>query len=242
MLKTCIILAAGLGTRMRPLTDNQCKPMIEIMGKPLIFYVIDMCFKAGIEKIIINYHYKPQSLIDYINNNYYNQIILSDETELLLDSGGGVLQASTYTNDEEFFVINADCIWDTMKQTHKNALEQLYNHYDSKKFDVFKLLCSPQKAIGFYGNPIYRLDKDNYIYNNTILEYEFTGIQILKRKLLTNYHVKPFSIREIWKTAFHHNRVGGIEFQGQWLHIGTPQAVIESEIYFKNLSKYIINK
>ena len=228
MLKTCIILAAGLGTRMRPLTNDRPKPMVTVLGKPLIAYVIDMCLEAGIKKIIMNFHYKPLSLKAYILDNYANHIILSDEQDLLLDSGGGVLKALAHTTASEFFVINADCIW---HNPTNNALKQLYKIYDNQKFDVCKLLARPKNAIGFDGAPIYGLDDTHYISQTHNLDYEYTGIQILKRSLFDGYTVEPFSIRDIWQTTFDNNRVGGVEFSGQWLHIGTPQSVTEADKY-----------
>ncbi|MFT6071479.1 MAG: MurNAc alpha-1-phosphate uridylyltransferase [Alphaproteobacteria bacterium] len=231
MLKTCIILAAGLGTRMRPLTDDRPKPMVTIYGRPLIAYVIDMCLEAGIEQIIMNFHYKPQPLKDYIKAYYADHVILSDEQDLLLDSGGGVLKALEHTNASEFFVINADCIWHNI---HNNALKQLYHAYNPSQFDVFKLLCNPTSAIGFDGKPIYCLDSLGHIHKNNDLTHEFTGIQILKRSLFDGYAIEPFSVRHIWQKAFDEKRIGGTEFEGQWLHIGTPQAVIDTEAYFKS--------
>lgn len=231
MLKTCIILAAGLGTRMRPLTNECPKPMIQVLNKPLIAYVIDMCLEAGVQEIIMNFHYKPETLKTYIQNNYANNVILSDEQDLLLDSGGGVLKALMHTESSEFFVINADCIW--YNQTD-NALKQLYTIYNPLKFDICKLLINPKNAIGFDGKPIYSLDNNFYIHKDTHLEYEFTGIQIIKRNLFDTYTVKPFSIRHIWQTVFDNHRMGGIEFSGKWLHIGTPQAVQDAENYLNN--------
>jgi MurNAc alpha-1-phosphate uridylyltransferase len=228
MLKTCIILAAGLGTRMRPLTNDIPKPMVSVGGKPLIAYVIDMCLDAGITQIIMNFHYKPEPLKTYILNHYANHVILSDEQELLLDSGGGVLKALSHTDASEFFVINADCIWHNPKN---NALGQLYALYNPDKFNICKLLSRPQNAIGFDGKPIYGLDSHNYVQKTGVLDYEYTGIQILKRDLFAGYAIEPFSIREIWNKELANHKIGGTEFIGKWLHIGTPTAVTESADY-----------
>jgi MurNAc alpha-1-phosphate uridylyltransferase len=232
MLKTCIILAAGLGTRMRPLTNDIPKPMVNIVNKPLIAYVIDMCLQAGVTQIIMNFHYKPESLKHYILHHYADNVILSDEQDLLLDSGGGVLKALSHTNASEFFVINADCIW---HNPNNNALKQLYAIYNPKKFNICKLLSRPQNAIGFDGQPIYGLDNENHIQKTGVLEYEYTGIQILKRDLFGGYMINPFSIRDIWHNELNNHKIGGIEFIGKWLHIGTPNAVTQAEEYFKNL-------
>jgi len=231
MLKTAIILAAGLGTRMRPLTNDRPKPMIEVLDKPLIGYVIEMCLQAGVTEIIINFHYKPEPLKAYINAHYADIVTLSNEENLLLDSGGGTLKALQHTDASEFFVINADCIW----HSKHNALTELYNDYQAEKYDVFKLLACPHHAIGFDSNPIYSLDEKGFISKGLPLTSNFTGIQILKRSLFDHYTIEPFSIRSIWNHAFENNRVGGIEYTGTWLHIGTPQAVIESAAYLKTI-------
>lgn len=217
---------------MRPLTDHIPKPMVCVNHKPLIDYVIEMCLEADIDQIIVNFHYKPKVLTDHLKKNFSDKVILSDETDLLLDSGGGVCKALGYINASEFFVINADCIWHNLEN---NALKQLYNAYDADKFDVCKLLANPQNAIGFEGQGIYQLDRNNYISKQAQANYEFTGIQILKRKLFDHYMPKPFSIREVWQSAFDQKHVGGCEFQGQWLHIGTPNSVTDAEAYFHNL-------
>lgn len=230
MLKTCIILAAGLGTRMRPLTNDIPKPMVSVCHKPLIAYVVDMCLNAGVSQIIMNFHYKPEPLKNYIINNYPNNVTLSDEQDLLLDSGGGVLKALSHTDSSEFFVINADCIW---HNPNNNALKQLYALYDTNRhrFNICKLLGRPEDAIGFDGQPIYSLDNNDTVHKTGVLTYEYTGIQILKRHLFNDYTVKPFSIREIWNKELENHAIGGTEFIGKWLHIGTPQAVIQSEEY-----------
>jgi MurNAc alpha-1-phosphate uridylyltransferase len=230
MLKTCIILAAGLGTRMRPLTNDCPKPMVKVLDKPLIAHVIDMCLGAGVDNIIMNFHYKPAPLRDYINAHYADNVTLSDEQDLLLDSGGGVLKALLHTDASEFFVINADCIWHNPTD---NALRQLYDVYATGQFNICKLLARPQNAIGFDGKPIYALDETRHIHQTGTLCYEYTGIQILKRSLFDGYKIEPFSIRNIWQKEFDNNTIGGTEFSGKWLHIGTPSAVTESEDYLR---------
>lgn len=237
MISSCIILAAGLGTRMRPLTNDRPKPMVQIIDQPIIAYVMDMCLEAGIDHIVMNYHYQAKLLIDYVQENYsHHHITLSDETELLLDSGGGILNALKHIQDDTFFVINADCIW---AHTHKNALRQLYEAYNPEKFDLFKLLCEPKNATGFSESAIYRLDGANYIQKQDP-NLLFTGIYIMKRHLFDGFDVKPFSVRENWQIAFDNHRVGGVPFQGDWLHIGTPDGVMQAEAVLKKRLKRAI--
>lgn len=233
MITDCIILAAGLGTRMRPLTNDIPKPMVNVASKPLIAYVLEMCIEAGIENIVMNIHYKPEPLISFISEHYPHKVTFSDETSLLLESGGGIVQALTSVKGNHFFVINADCIWHNL--TH-NALKQLSEAYNKEKFDVFKLLASSENAIGFDEQPIYALDRNGHILKDNLnKKFSYTGIQILERKLFDTYNCSPFSIKKIWDKTFSEQRVGGVEFIGKWLHIGTPQGVIDAENFLSHL-------
>ena len=138
---------------MRPLTDNIPKPMVEVSGKPLIGHVLDMVYDAGCTNIVTNIHYKPQPLLDYLAAGHRDKVLISDETDELLDSGGGVVKALEYIDDEYFFIINADCIWSSAY----NAMMQMADFFDPQKMDVLKLLCPSERALGFSEKNIYNL-------------------------------------------------------------------------------------
>ena len=237
MIKSCIILAAGLGTRMRPLTDNMCKPMVTIMDKPLIAYVIDMVLQAGCDNIVMNVHYKPDSLVAYIDKYYAGRVIISDEREKLLDSGGGIVKALKDIHNPDFFVVNADCIW----HSSHNALLQLSDMYNPDMMDIVKLLYPAENAIGFDSKNIYAVDANHHIIPHNLIphrqnpDYAFTGIQIMKKSLFVGYKLETFSVRQIWDTAFAHHKIFGCLYQGDWLHIGTPDGVIQAQNFFKNI-------
>ncbi|MEM6602411.1 MAG: nucleotidyltransferase family protein [Pseudomonadota bacterium] len=231
MIKSCVILAAGLGLRMRPLTDHIPKPMVEIAGRPIISYILDMVIGAGCDNIVMNIHYKPEPLREYIAQNYSDKVVFSDETDRLLNSGGGVFKALDYIQNESFFVINADCIW----SSSVNALKQLVDFYDPNTMDILKLLSPAKTAIGFDEKDIYGLSDDNKILRDgkTTQDLSYTGIQILKKSFFQGYSYEPFSVREIWDKAFEAETIYGCVFQGQWLHIGTPYAVNDAAHFLK---------
>lgn len=231
MTMACLILAAGLGTRMRPLTDHMPKPMVPVAGKPIIDYVLKMVKQAHCHPVIMNVHYLPDSLIDYARGKIPDMII-SDEREALLDSGGGIAKVLTSFTQEHFFVINADCIW----QSPINALLQLQKVYNPSKMDILKLLYPSQQAIGFDEKNIYKLDSHGKIIRTDNADYAFTGIQLMNRHLIEDYCKQNptkniFSIRHLWEQAQQQNRFYGVAFEGDWLHIGTPQSVLDAEYF-----------
>jgi len=217
---------------MRPLTDHIPKPMVEVASKPLIGYVLDMVYQAGVTNIVTNIHYKPALMLDYLETYHKDKVIISDERHELLDSGGGVVQALSHIEEEYFYIINADCIW---SGTH-NALLQMSDAFDPDKMDILKLLAPSEAALGFDEKNIYNLDIDGKISKSDFADYSFTGIQIAKKSLFNGKKAEKFSVREIWNTAKENQRFYGTNYNGKWLHIGTPEAVHLAENYFETLS------
>lgn len=228
MTKSALILAAGLGTRMRPLTDDRPKPMVEVCGKPIISYILDMVKRAGCNNIVMNIHYKPEKLLDYTKINH-PEILISDETDNLLDSGGGIVKALSKIENEDFFVINADCIW-----LGSNPLIDMNNFYKKETMDIVKLLFPAQKAIGFDEVNIYSLNEGHIIREQKSASHSFTGVSLLKKSLFKDYNVEAFSVRKIWDKVFSEKRIFGIEHNGDWLHIGTPEGVKQAEVFLQS--------
>jgi MurNAc alpha-1-phosphate uridylyltransferase len=240
MKQSAIILAAGIGTRMRPLTNHCPKPLIQIVHKPIIAWIIDMLLADNIDNIVVNVHYLGDMLETYLKKHYNNNIIISDERNLLLDSGGGIYKALDYIENESLFVINADCIW---LNDNLSALQQMQSIWSPHDMDILKLLCSLNQAIGFDGKGNYNLDAQGHILKSSNPYYAFSGIQLLKKSLFTNLPYKedePFSIHHIWEQCFANNTIYGVEFEGQWLHIGTPEGVTLAENMIKE--KQFIHK
>ena len=216
---------------MRPLTDNIPKPMVRIQNKPLIGHVMDMVQAAGCTNIVTNVHYKPEPLLDYLNHSYGGLVSISDETDMLLDSGGGVVKALEYIENDIFYIINADCIWHG-----ENALLQMSRQFNADDMDILKLLSPSQDALGFDEDNIYAIDKNSRIVRNKDnAQYSFTGIQIVKKSLFEGLKPIKFSIRTIWDKVYQAQKFYGCPYQGQWLHIGTPQAVKNVNVYFDRL-------
>lgn len=234
-IKSCIILSAGLGTRMRPLTDHMPKPMVCVNGRPIIAHIMDMVLAHGVDNIVINIHYKPAALTEYIHTHYAGKVTFSDETDRLLDSGGGIIKALPYIHSDSFFVINADCIWyEHARET--TILDGMAEIFDPYKMDIVKCLYPAHKAVGFDEDDIYDLSDVGAIIQKPAKPlYSFTGIQLIKKTVLTGFRPIKFSVREVWEKAFKQNTIYGHVFKGQWLHIGTPDSVLEAEEYLKSV-------
>lgn len=219
---------------MRPLTDHIPKPMVSVNGRPIIAYIMDMVLDYGIDNIIVNIHYKPETLIEYLHTYYPNKVTFSDETDRLLDSGGGVIKALPHIQEENFFVINADCIWHDL---NNNVLSEMEKSFDKEKMDILKCLYPSKQAIGFDEEDIYSLDSQGRILQKTDKpSYSFTGIQLMSQKIATGFRPIKFSMREIWQKAFNEMTVYGHVFKGQWLHIGTPESVYDAQEYLKRVN------
>jgi len=236
---SAMVLAAGLGKRMRPLTDHLPKPMISIAGRTMIDRVLDKLVEAGVRKAIINTHYKAEMLADYIKKRQQTidmELIISYE-EVLLETGGGVAKALPYIGDEPFYAINSDIVWLDGKQP---ALDHLASVWDSETMDGLLLLHKVSRAIGYNGNGDFDLIGDHQLKrdNSPSFPYVFTGVQILSPKLFTDIPEGPFSLNVLYGRARQSsgvlNRIGGVEHTGDWLHIGTPEGVRLAEEFIEN--------
>ena len=229
--ETAMIFAAGLGTRMLPLTEDTPKPMVEVCGKPIIDYRIDQLKEIGVKKIIINTFHLADKIKEHLSNVKDVEIIISHEDERL-ETGGGLVKALEYLGDEPFYVSNSDVI---LIDRNSNALERLAKTWDAEKMDMLFLMHPIERAIGYHGNGDFDLDKNGQIMvaSSEKKPFVFTGMQILNPKVLEGYKAEPFSLSEIFMKAKNENgfldRVYGIINEGDWLHIGTVEDIKVAE-------------
>ena len=221
--KQAMILAAGLGTRMRNLTQNIPKPMVEVAGKPLIDYSISALELVGVEKIVINISYKAEIIKDYLKNHSSSEIILVHEQEPL-ETGGGIANALAHFNDTPFFCINSDVIW---FDKDKNSLELLSENF-SEDLDALLLLHPTDSAIGGSGNGDFFLNNNNYLswrLQANKAPYIYTGIQILRPSLFKNCPKGKFSSLLLYERAMISNppKIKGILHNGVLLNVGDPE-------------------
>ena len=216
-IKYGMVLAAGLGKRMQPLTLNKPKPLLEINNTSLLERAINLLINCGVEEISINVHYLSDQIKNFINKKKFNaKINISDETELLLDTGGGVLAGTNNFNDNPFFVINPDTLWNKAYLEEVKKLEEIY--FENSKPSLLLVNKTLSLDTSFAGdfNLIERLvskDKEN--------QFIFTGLQITKRSFLSSEKSKIFSMNKVWSDLIKDKNLCGLESKQKFYHLNT---------------------
>ncbi len=224
-----MIMGAGLGSRMRPLTNDRPKPLVTVAGKALIDHSIDRLVAAGVTRIVVNLHYKAAMLRAHLEARRDAEILFSDETEQLLDTGGGVVKALPLLGDAPFFILNSDSIW---IETGEPALQAMQAAWDTSRMDGLLLLADLATAIGYDGSGDFvRLADGQVARANTSSAppYGYLGTQIVHPRLFDGAPQGPFSTNIMWDRAIAQGRLFGTLLDGVWLHVGTPQARDEAQ-------------
>ena len=230
-----MIMGAGLGLRMRPLTDERPKPLVTVGGKALIDHSIDRLVAAGVTLVVVNVHYKAEMLRAHLARRNDVEIVLSDETDRLLDTGGGVVKAMPYFGDTPFFVINSDSIW--VEDTP--ALPAMLAQWDDSRMDGLLLLADMPTAIGYDAQGDFILRPDHHVVRargNTGAAYAYPGVQIVHPRMFADAPEGAFSTNIMWDRAIAAERLFGTVLDGTWIHVGTPEAREEAEAALAALS------
>lgn len=225
---TAMVLAAGMGKRMRPLTATQPKPMVRVAGKPLIDHTLDRLQDAGLARAVINVHYLADNLEAHLKERTAPAITLSDERELLLETGGGMLKAADQLPDP-FFCLNSDNVW---LDGPRNCFAELSDMWDPAKMDALLLLVPHRYAHNFRGKGDFHMDAHGRLrrrQSGRIAPFIFSGIQLVSKRLLRDAPQGPFSTNVLWSRAIDEGRLFGSAFSGQWFEVGTPQAIKPTE-------------
>jgi N-acetyl-alpha-D-muramate 1-phosphate uridylyltransferase len=215
-----MVLAAGLGTRLRPVTDTMPKPLVELNGRTLLDHAIDRLAAVGVEFVVVNTHYMASMVVAQLAGRCTPHIEISQEPELL-ETGGGIANALSLLGDM-FFVVNADVFWLDGKDA---ALLRLVRAFDPARMDAVLLLQRTIDAIGYDGDGDYSLDpagRPRRRREREIAPYLFAGIQLLHRRLFDSWTERVFSVVRLFDRAEKAGRLGGIVHDGEWYHIGTP--------------------
>jgi MurNAc alpha-1-phosphate uridylyltransferase len=232
MITKAMILAAGLGTRMRPVTERIPKPLVKVHGKALIDHKLDAARRAGINTIIVNVHYLADQLENHLNQCNDLEIILSDERDQLMDSGGGIYKAMgdfADFGDAAILIMNCDTFWIGDKIP---SLLQLYKVWDEGKMDLLLALADVNQAVGFHGAGDFFVDNDLSLTRrgtSRSAPFAFAGDYIVHPRIFHDLPTGPFSSNLLFDRAINQRRLCGIKLQGTWLHVGTPETVIEAE-------------
>ncbi|WCT74832.1 nucleotidyltransferase family protein [Sphingomonas naphthae] len=227
-LRTAMVLAAGLGKRMRPLTATRPKPMVEVAGKPLIDHVMDRLRAAGIERAVVNVHYLPDALEAHLRAQKGIDIVISDERDLLLETGGGMVKALPLIEDERFLSVNSDNLW---VDGPIDAIRLLASRWDDAIMDALLLVVPLARANNHRGAGDFHLDPVGKLTRRKakVAPFVFTGIQIVSQRLLRDPPPGPFSTNILWNRAIAEGRCYGVVHQGLWFDVGTPPAIAATE-------------
>jgi MurNAc alpha-1-phosphate uridylyltransferase len=221
--KSAMVLAAGLGKRLRPITDGMPKPLVEVAGRPLILHALDRLALAGVERAVVNLHYKSEMIEAALFGRTHPRIEYSREAELL-ETGGGVKQALPLLG-ETFFALNGDVFW---LDGFEPALTRLATYFDPKRMDALLLMQRTVWATGYEGLGDYFVDPvgaPRRRREREIAPYIFAGIQILHRRLFEGVDDTVFSLKKLYDRAEDAGRLGAIVHDGEWFHIGTPEGL-----------------
>jgi MurNAc alpha-1-phosphate uridylyltransferase len=229
---TAMVLAAGLGKRMRPLTSRQPKPLVRVAGKPLIDHALDRLAEAGVAKAVVNVHYLGDALEAHVRERAAPKVTISDEREQLLETGGGMVRAREMLPDP-FFCLNSDNIW---LDGPKDAFCDLSEAWDAERMDALLMLVPHRGAHNFRGKGDFHMDAQGRVSrrrSGRIAPFIFTGIQLVSQRLLREAPEGPFSTNILWDRAIDEGRLFGVAFTGQWFEVGTPASIAPTEAMLK---------
>jgi len=228
---TAMVMAAGLGKRMRPLTATRPKPLVEVAGKPLIDHVFDRLRSAGVQRAVVNVHYLADTLEAHVTNRFDGiEVAVSDERAQLMETGGGLVQARALLGEDPVLVINSDNLW---FDGPVDALRLLASRWDDAAMDALLLVVPYARAHNHKGQGDFRVAADGRIIGrrkaNATAPFVYTGIQILHPRIIRDWPEGPFSTNLFWDRAIAAGRAYAQVHQGLWFDVGTPQAIPRTE-------------
>lgn len=234
--KTAMIMAAGLGKRMRPLTATKPKPLIEVGGKALLDHVLEKLRAAGVRKIVVNVHYLAEALEAHLRSRADGlEVMISDERDLLMETGGGLVKAAPLIDSDPFLALNSDNLW---IDGPADTLKLLSSHWDDGKMDALLLLVPLARALNHRGMGDFHMDRKGRVRRRErshVAPFVFTGIQIISKRLLQDAPNGPFSTNLLWDRAIERGRCFGAVHQGLWFDVGTPQSIQLTETALENV-------
>jgi MurNAc alpha-1-phosphate uridylyltransferase len=224
-----MVLAAGLGKRMRPLTDTVPKPLVKVGGMALIDYMLDRLADAGVETAVVNVHYFADQIEKHLKPRTRPKILISDERAELLDTGGGVVKALPLLGDAPFFHVNSDTIW--IEGVTPN-LKRLGAMFDPASMDGLLLLAATATSIGYEGRGDFSMSPDGRLAwraERDVVPFVYAGAAVLSPALFKGAPKGPFSLNKLFASAIETGRLYGTRLEGTWMHVGTPAAVAAAE-------------
>ncbi|MDB5417428.1 MAG: mannose-phosphate guanyltransferase [Phenylobacterium sp.] len=235
--KTAMVMAAGLGTRMRPLTDHIPKALVQVAGKPLIDHVLDRLRDAGVARAVVNVHHFADQMEAHLAGRRDIEVLISDERAGLLDSGGGIQHARRLLGNDPIMLANIDSLW---LEGSPPALETLKAAWDPARMDLVLLLVRRGHGIGFEGPQGFFMDPEGRLTHSTaadvVTPYANVGFGIMRPQALDGPPTGAFSIYPTWRRLQAEGRLYGAAMDAFWMHVGDPAARDEAEARLRELT------
>jgi N-acetyl-alpha-D-muramate 1-phosphate uridylyltransferase len=233
---TAMIMAAGLGKRMRPLTATRPKPLVKVAGKALLDHVLDRLQAAGVRKVVVNVHYLADAVEAHLASRHPGlEVAISDERSLLLETGGGLVKAAPLIDCDPFLSVNSDNLW---VDGPADTLKLLASHWDDRRMDALLLLVPLARAQNHGGMGDFHMDRLGRLRRRArshVAPFVFTGIQMVSKRLLRDAPAGAFSTNIFWDRAIAEGRCFGAVHQGLWFDVGTPAAIQVTEAALQNV-------
>ena len=227
--RNAVVLAAGLGMRMRPITNDRPKPLVRVGGHALIDYAMQALARSGVERIVVNVHYLPDQIEDHVARFEAAEVRVSDERGRLLDSGGGVRKALDHFSENAFFVLNSDSFW---VEGFRPNLDHMATQWNPDRMDVLLLVTGMSQTVGYEGMGDFDMDAEGRLARRDerkTAPFVYAGAAMMKRELFENTPDGPFSLNAIFDRALERERLFGVRLDGLWFHVGTPDSIREAE-------------
>jgi MurNAc alpha-1-phosphate uridylyltransferase len=232
-LRHAMLFAAGLGTRLMPLTSTTPKPLVKVGGKALIDHALDRFAAAGVSRVVVNTHHLAEQLDAHLAARSWSFELQTSYEDVLLETGGGIAKALPMLGTAPFVSANADAIW---IDRERPAIERLAEAFDAERMDALLLLHPLERAVGYRGPGNFALTEDGQLTRAMYAPYVFTGVQVLHPRLFTGRTAKPWSLRELYNAAERSDgklaRMYGLVHDGDWVHVGSPEELAEAEAFF----------
>lgn len=231
-IRRAMVLAAGLGQRMRPITDTLPKPLVAIGGKAMLDHALDRLAEAGVEEAVVNVHHLAGQIERHLAGRARPRVTISDERALLLETGGGVKKALPLLGDAPFFHLNSDSLWTEPGRSNIAAMAAGWN---ADAMDILLLLARREESVGFNGAGDFFRDADGHLARRgaaASAPYIYAGVAILKPELFADTPEGSFSLNLLFDRAIVRRRLFGVVLEGRWLHVGTPEAIAPAEAAF----------
>ncbi len=227
-----MVLAAGLGVRMRPLTYHMPKPLVRVAGQPLLDHVLDKLAGAGVTEAVVNVHYLPDQIIEHVAARSRPRVIISDERNQVLGTGGAVVKALPLLGHAPFFHLNADTMW--IDGVRPN-LARLAETFDPDRMDILLLMAPTTSSIGYSGRGDYGMLADGALRKrkeHQVVPFVYAGAAIMSPSLFADAPEGDFSLTKLFDRANEQERLFGLRLDGVWMHVGTPDAIEAAEEAF----------